>query len=219
MGAPASAKEAAERFFAQTGIDLASDPRLVAVHLHMITWRVVLATAEQEPFVEAIERAAHDIRARAMRPIPTFKPISLRTPPSDEQKWAQLLADALEAAMTRVSEGLEVLKQCVALAKASGLVEEGTVGRPEDALARALCLFLVEMVERRDVIDRMTSTQAALVAHAYGIAAPTGTWRNWTERWRVLMNDARTEQPGPRTARQRFLLAVREAQTVLVPRG
>jgi hypothetical protein len=58
---------------------------------------------------------------------------------------------------------------------------------------------------------RLTNHQVALVAHAYGVAAPAGSWDDWLERWRRLMNDARAEQPGTKTPRQRLLLKAARA--------
>jgi hypothetical protein len=216
-GAPATAEEAAERFQQDTGFDLASHPLFTSIHNHMFAWRTVLAIAEREPLRAAIRQAEAELSKRSMRPIPPLKPIPLKTAPTEEEVKIQGYADRLLAAMAMLSHGLAHLEDLLDFAKGSPLVEKVRVGRPEDTLARALCLLLVEMVERTGVIAPMTSTQAALVAHAYGIAAPEGDWPKWTEKWRVLMNDARAEQPGTATVRERLLLAAQSAKAPLIP--
>jgi hypothetical protein len=218
-GAPATPEEAAERFLSETGIDLASDSRFVEIHRHLFSWRAFLAVAEYRPVVEALDVADAGVRSRSIRAIPTTKPIPIKDPPTKEELAAQALADATADAYRRLSDGLSRLRACVEMAEASELVPKVKLGRPENALDRALCLLLVESWEREAKEKPLSGPQTAYLAHAYGISEPSGSWEDWTERWRRLLHDARAEEPGEDTPRGRLLLQVRARRSALKSPG
>jgi len=200
-----------------TGIDLGSDPDFTRIHQHIFAWRVALAVAEYRPLVEAVDAANSQIKARRVRAIPTSQPIPVIASPTSDEANAQALTERMVAAFRLLAAGRDGLAGCIDEVSATELIPKTQVGRPENGMHRALCLLLVEKLERADR-PKLTNHQVALVAHAYGVAAPAGKWDDWLERWGRLMNDARAEQPGTKTPRQRLIGKVRASRKALIPK-